>query len=142
MIPQSIKIIIVRDRLTYSILRLFFFPCLPRGSPEAPQTLVNVFPRLTMVGENCSLRQAPGCRCQVNNVCAAAEAKLLQPAGARTRSQYQGIFSSIVRFPIDILFFAVIIDSVIKRWALFNLSSYLLKDIAHFVQLALGFSRP
>lgn len=75
-----------------------------------------------MVGENCSLRQAPGCRCQVNNVRAAAEAKLLQPAGGKEHAcrHYQGIFSSVVRFPIDILFFAVIIDSVIKRWALFN----------------------
>lgn len=45
MSPQSIKVIIVRDRLTYSILRLFSLSSkgLPRG-----ETLVNAFPRLTM----------------------------------------------------------------------------------------------
>lgn len=74
---------------------------------------------------------------------AAAEAKLLRQTGGKEHEcrHYQGIFSSVVDYLIDILFFCRNYRQHDKEISIIQRSPYLLKDVTNFSQLALGFSR-
>lgn len=121
MSPQSIKAIIVRDRLTYSILRLFSLSSkgLPRGSTDTGERLSKAYygwgELFPGTGTGMMLPSPQCAHCHWSQT---------SPAGWGQGIQVIAEGFSILQFNFSLtsyFFFSVIIGSEMKRSALFNL---------------------